>query len=302
MTLHDYFSACPRANLVDASQSYCGEPAVEACSLCVATSSSKAGVVSVSAWRRVHGALLSGARSVFAPSHDLAERMAHYFPTLSFTVRPHWVTDGGRRLRMRQSETPTFAVIGAIDVSKGSHVLLKLVSHAKVKRPDVNFVLIGYSDIDEALKATGNITITGRYAPDALPDLLEQHRANVLLALSVWPESFCYAFHEGVELGLYPIAFDIGAPADAIRQSGWGTVMPLSAAYRPEELLDRILAADRHQPAPLMSGVMQREAYRPLLVHYYGLRLDTQPEARVVSFPEVSHVELPSFHRRVASA
>ncbi len=89
--------------------------------------------------------------------------------------------------------------------------------------------MIGYTNIDQALKAVGNVTITGKYKPEELPALLAETKGRLALFLPAWPETYSYTLSELVKHGFIPLAPDIGAPADRIRQTGFGVVFPFPA-------------------------------------------------------------------------
>src|SRR5258708_24340206 len=96
VTVHDYSYFCPRIDLIDERRQYCGEPAVEVCARCIALNQPHPQLQDafrdrggLSEWLRVHGALLSGARRGFAPSHDVAARVHRHMSRDEYTVRDH---------------------------------------------------------------------------------------------------------------------------------------------------------------------------------------------------------------------
>jgi len=93
-------------------------------------------------------------------------------------------------------------------------------------------------------------------------------RCHLALFLSVWPETFCYALSEALQAGLYPLAYDLGAPAERIRRLGWGEVMALEA--RPEEINRRLLLRGLDHPLPT-SEMKIGKSYGSLIQDYYGL-------------------------------
>ena len=270
MTLHDYFSICPRETLIDGSGRYCGEPGPASCNLCIATNGSMVGVVSISTWRKAQLALLSGARRVFVPSEDMSRRMRKHFGALPYVVRPHWIGCGLPLDRGGRASSRRFALVGAIGEHKGSNVLLDLARAARTHAPDVMFVVIGYTNMDDVLRSIGNIEIAGSYREEELGDLLAFYDPDAVLTLSTCPETFCYTFHETLQMGFYPIAFDIGAPAQKINKLGWGSLLPLELANEPEALLEEILAIDTSLSPPEFS-LVSAEDYRPFMTKYYGL-------------------------------
>ena len=285
VTLHDYFFICPRATLIDGSGRYCGEPAPASCNLCIAKNGSMAGVVSIAAWRAAHLELLSRARRIFVPGEDMRARMQAYFPDLPYLVREHWLDPVSPLKRRGRKLTGAFVMVGAIGPHKGSEVLLALATAARTHAPHLKFIVIGYSNIDEKLRSVGNVLITGEYREAELRDLIKFYDPDAILNLSTWPETYCYTFHETLQLGVYPITFDIGAPSITLNKLGWGSILPLSLGEDGEALLKAVLAIDtsrvKHNFKPL-----QIDQYRPLREFYYDLEVSNPPSLDIAAVGE----------------
>ncbi len=97
VTVHDYFAICPRINLMDGSERYCGEPEAATCNACIESNGTHESCselyrhfgADVNRWRKRHGELLERARMVIAPSRDAGERTSRYFPHANIVVKPH---------------------------------------------------------------------------------------------------------------------------------------------------------------------------------------------------------------------
>ena len=246
--VHDYAWICPRVTLIDGSGRYCGEPAVSVCERCVRRHGSNLGEkISVPALRERSAAWLRAARRVLAPSADTAERLKRHFRGLEVLVQPHRAAAepialpprpaGRRRLRV--------ALIGAIGEHKGYEVLLACARDAARRRLPLEFVVIGYTQDDAALIATGRVFITGRYTEGEAPYLLGRERPDVAWLPSVWPETWSYTLDYALGLGVPVVAFDLGAIAERLRTAGGGTLLPL--ALDPRRINDRLLQLG-HEP------------------------------------------------------
>ena len=88
-TLHDYSVVCHRNDLVLTDGRYCGLPAVDVCRLCVEGDRSYPEALDPAVRRESYDAFLRGATAVFAPSRDIADRLAGAGATYAITVRPH---------------------------------------------------------------------------------------------------------------------------------------------------------------------------------------------------------------------
>ncbi|MDH4017053.1 MAG: glycosyltransferase, partial [Actinomycetota bacterium] len=244
VTTHDYFAVCPRTHMIDASGIYCGEPDVDACTRCIAELGSPVGDdIDVARWRARSEILLAGARRVFVPSQDAADRLARYFEDVRWLVRPHvegpWTSPSAAAPK-RGGETRV-AVVGAIGYHKGSQILLACAEDAAVRKLPLRFEVVGYTDCTEELLATKRVAVTGPYEEDELPALLERARCQLAFIPSVWPETYCYSLSHVVRAQLHPFVFDIGAPAARVEAMGFGDVLPLELSSA--EINDRLLAA-----------------------------------------------------------
>lgn len=272
--LHDFFMACPRVNLIDESGSYCGEPPVNSCDRCVAALPLPPGVErqvrevggSVSRWRELHHKRLQQARAVVAPSRDTALRFRRYLPDVSVQAIPHPEGELLYRPRLWDGELPfRVAVIGAIGPHKGAELLMRCAKYALKQELPLRFVVIGYTDRDPAFAALPNVEITGRYGPDDLADLVEGTGCTAALFLSVWPETFSYTLSEAWRTGLHPIALDIGAPAERIRETGHGTLVPFTEDAKA--IVEAVMKYMESQPSTIGTVVQTQVAATESLEH-----------------------------------
>ena len=248
VTLHDFFLACPRINLIDESGVYCGQPSVESCERCVGGSPLSHGIAvqvrelggSVRQWREFHEARLQGARRVVAPSRDTVAHMRGFFPILPVESVPHPEPAFRFEPRGWAGDLPfKVAVLGAIGPHKGSDLLLRCAKYALRQELPIRFVVVGYTDRDGDFSGLGNVEITGRYTADDLPHIVEATGCTAALFLSVWPETYSYTLSEAWRLGLHPLAFDLGAPAERIRDMQAGTLIPFS--QDPKAIVDAVI-------------------------------------------------------------
>ena len=69
--------------------------------------------------------------------------------------------------------------------------------------------------------------------------LIRAQGADLVLMPSVWPETWCFTLGQAWRAGLRAVVFDLGAPAERVRRTGWGHVLPLGLA--PAALNDWLL-------------------------------------------------------------
>ncbi len=227
--VHDYAWFCQRITLIGPDRRYCGEPGPAGCVTCIATAGRHIDeqITPVELLRR-SGQELAGATRVIAPSADTAARMRRHFPRLSVTIEP-WES---AKLPVcpppqRQRAGRRVCVVGAIGVEKGFDILLACAEDAAHRRLPLDFVVVGYTIDDAKLHATGRVFVTGPYEADDVPGLIIQQTADIAFLPSLWPETWCFALSEMWRADLDVVAFDIGAPAERIRASGRGRLLPL---------------------------------------------------------------------------
>jgi glycosyltransferase involved in cell wall biosynthesis len=258
--VHDYAWICPRVTLIDESLRYCGEPAVSVCRTCVRRNGSNLGeAISVPALRARSDTWLRAARRVIAPTRDTADRLRRHFEGLEVVVQPHALPVAPTPIasRVPSAHGLRVALIGAIGDHKGYSLLLACARDARARRLPIEFVVIGYTQDDATLMATGKVFVTGRYAESEAPHLIRRERPDLAWFASVWPETWCYTLDYALGAGLPVVAFGLGAIAERLRSAGVGVLLPLDLA--PRQLNDRLLqlGARSAQPAQVTSHSVQ---------------------------------------------
>ncbi len=255
--VHDYAWFCPRIALVP-EHAYCGEPDVAGCERCVAQHGSllsepirPAALVARSA------ALLAAAARVVVPSADVARRMRRHFPTTRPDVTS-WEDDASIPPPPATGPVSHVLTVGGIGPEKGFEVLLACVQDVARRNLPLRFTVVGTTADDARLLAAGPVFVTGRYSDDEVVPLIQAQQADVALLPSVWPETWCFTLSHVWRAGLRATVFDLGTPAERVRATGWGHVLPLGlpAAALNDWLLRRSQPArpphDRRQnPSPL---------------------------------------------------
>ena len=113
-------------------------------------------------------------------------------------------------------------IVGSIAWHKGWGVVKALCEWIDQHDLPVRVTVIGSLVPDFSARC---LTVTGRYPPQELSQRLAASGANVFLFTSIWPETFSYVAHEIIACGLPLASFDLGAPADALRNYAKGRVL-----------------------------------------------------------------------------
>ena len=144
------------------------------------------------------------------------------------------------------------------------------------------FHVVGDTDRDAALAATGCVELTGGYEPEDVEGRLRPFRGAIGWLPSVWPETYSYVLSELEAGGLFPVAFDLGAPAERIREWGHGALFPVALWRDAGALNDRLLSLDVVERVPQPGRFGSDGEYATLTNDYYdGFARDELIASRV---------------------
>lgn len=265
-TAHDFGTVCARNHFVRADGVYCGGSCLADCGGCHDNVHHLD-----SDRRRAEFAQFLSRATTLAPSRDTAARISSFFPGARVVVRPHESRPVSRVIAStcRRGETRRIAALGAIGPHKGSNLLLAAALDAKRRSLPIEFKVIGYTDLPDEM-AAADVVETGPYLDDkGALRLVANYQPHAVLLPSIWPETYCYTLSLAFELGIPPIALDLGAPAERIRAAGFGHVLDLALAFDPARLNNELMKL----PLESYEGSLQipGQTYPDLLQDFYGL-------------------------------
>lgn len=269
-TIHDYYAFCPRIFLLDHNGQFCHQPDAAYCEHCIKSKPLDTGVDlafeqiggTIDSWRSFHQTQLSAARRIIAPCRDTAQRFQRALAIKQITIKPH---DEAPFQFIPKALPPKdakmrIAIIGAIGPHKGYHTLLALARQSVTTAPLLHFVIVGYTMDDTPFAELPNVSITGAYAQEELPGLLDDLDCHVALFLSIWPETYSYTLTEALRAGLIPVAPALGALGKRIAAIQQGYLLPENPT--PQQIIDclqtlhrtttqqRVSANDRRKEKP----------------------------------------------------
>ena len=235
LSVHDYGWICPQVTLLDKTREYCGEPIdVTACELCYrelgphkdwSSLASRSG--SVAEMRRQNIGFLEQAELVHFPSVDAANRIARYARMHHAVVEPpQLITPAPRRWRRNAAtgEPARIAYIGSLGYAKGFYSLYALALDRLKRGLPIEFHVIGGAADSAPLLDLG-VHIHGPYAEAEVDELIASVSPHLAIFPGVLPETFSYTLSIAFENGIWPVAYDLGAIADRIRHTGFGTLL-----------------------------------------------------------------------------
>lgn len=243
---HDYFPLCPSIFLIGLSGSYCGVPDDATCRRCLPNNTSMPEPLrhyrhyDPVYWRQAWGCLLPIADDIVAFSHASTDIVRKVWPELNTTrlrVVPHEADLRNEQpVRVVNTAQLHIGIVGQIGPHKGVAVITALAAAIKRRKLNIRISVIG--DV-EASVDSAVVSETGHYEREDLPQLLADSGANVMLFPSVWPETFSYVVQELMTLQLPVACFDMGAPAERVRDYGKGLILASSDA---DTMLDQLMA------------------------------------------------------------
>ncbi|MGJ0508532.1 MAG: rhamnan synthesis F family protein [Methylocystis sp.] len=244
LMMHDFLLACPSQHLLDASQKYCGLPAIESvkCRECVCLNENIAPewreTFQMSTWRLLSQSLIDLCDEVRVFDETGEEILSRIFdiPTHIRRIAPHRPSRTLRPVRILNRDRLTIAILGTLTFAKGLDVVNSLARHARMKRLDCAIVVIG----DVRATVDPFVQVHGAYEAQRLPDIMEAYGINLVFISSVVPETFCYALSEAMEMRMPIVAHDLGAQGRRVRRYERGMVI---APDSPVEEIFRSLAA-----------------------------------------------------------
>lgn len=255
--MHDYFMLCPNWTLFDFQEKFCGVPEdPEICATCLENIrhmdiplSQHTHVKRIEPWRIHAGEYLAAAAKVICFSEASLQIVRKAYPRLSnVMVNEHSIPEqhlfGWKQRSYDGDKHLTIAVIGGMNVAKGSKFLDKLINSQNFLMMPVRIVLLGEINPLPSYKAgdNSNFILHGSYNRQDLERLLESYGTSIVMIPSQWPETFCYTASEALLLGYPVLCFDVGAQADRIRRYNCGWVVKEPFVENTEKEIRTIIA------------------------------------------------------------
>jgi glycosyltransferase involved in cell wall biosynthesis len=247
-TVHDYQYWCPRIHLVGVTGQYCGEPKPSSCQRCVDVLGSPFGSPVIWKWRKSYERLLLGARTVFAPSADVADRVKRHIPAVDPVVRPHEFhlpnrveseTLGKLVLQSKNDVAAALrvGVIGHLTPHKGSQVVEEVAKYCVETNQKFRFTVIGTATNSHELSKLRNVKIVGEYKEKDLGEILKKEDFDLIWFPAVAPETFSYTLSHALNTDSQIVAFDIGAISQRLKNIQRGHLIDLRCVGKPSDIL-----------------------------------------------------------------
>jgi len=231
--IHDFFPVCPSYTLLDNTTKHCGVPSdFQKCNNCLKLHQGEFKAFekekSIKNWRDMWNDVFSISDDILCFSNSSKEifQKAYTKYNNKIIVIPHNIK--GRYEKIYDPENINtdkniIGVLGGINEAKGANIVNDLVNHIKDNNLNAKVVLIGQISIP--IEESEYFHCTGRYKIKELPDIVKTQKITQFLIPSIWPETFSYTTDEIMQLG-YPLTvFDLGAPAERVKNYELGRVI-----------------------------------------------------------------------------
>ena len=242
-TVHDYYALCPRINLMTHGSVYCGELGEAQCLKCLKTDAPSIGVVpEILSWRLARAWVFHGAERVICPSHDVARRIARYYPAASCIVVPHECKPGGSTgiavPLLASEERCRVAVLGALARHKGLEIIDGVARLIAANALPLELTAIGCRESAEPLNPA--LRETGPYRDEDLQQLIREADPHLILFPARWPETYSYTLSAALEARRPVAVADIGAFTERISGRPWSWTIEVDVDAHA--LTERLLA------------------------------------------------------------
>jgi glycosyltransferase involved in cell wall biosynthesis len=212
-TFHDYYSICPRVNMVKPGFGFCNKPSIDECNICLKMPPNTISDIEIVWWRAQFNSLLSGANNLISPSIDTARRINYFFPNLDIKPVAH---ETFKNLKFQSpkklvnvSKNKHFLILGTLTLNKGREVLNNLLNKIAEKKLPIKFTLIGLPDAP--IKPSKNFSYTGPYDDEDILPLIRKQDADAILFLSQCPETYSYTLTYAMLSSLHIVAPNLGS-------------------------------------------------------------------------------------------
>lgn len=163
---------------------------------------------------------------IIAFSNSSLQLLSRAYPKLDLAhaeILPHKVAPlRSEPLLPSQVTALRIGVVGHIGYHKGAKIVQDLAREIARRDAKIQIVVFGTLDANCPERV---VTVTGPYKQAQLPVLISDHGVNTFLFPSICPETFSYVVQELMELHCPVACFDLGAPAERLRNYSKGLIL-----------------------------------------------------------------------------
>lgn len=226
--------------------------------------------INISDWRKMwQKSLLEDVSEVVCFSKSSCEIVDKFYPAISSKLRlvPH-VVRPLRQVKVNTHDGVNIAVLGKVDTIPKGKEFIELLScsidkfnkgleisclnkeinnsqylnqnNCSDKQDNVELnKKIQLFCIGDYVNAPQNMTVTGAYKREELPDVLDKYKIDLILIPSICAETFSYTTSEAIAMNVPVACFNLGGQADQVSVYPKGLILELPDSS--DIVLDKIL-------------------------------------------------------------
>lgn len=245
ISLHDYYFACPNFSLLENNEKCCVGNKNRNCEACLKNLKNLEGNFARN-WRSMTSKVLKGAKRVVVPSNSAKEVFQEFFSSNKFEVVEHGAEKSRyiiKDIEKKPHDKKNIAFIGGINKIKGCDFLRKFIEKAEDPEYRYNVHLFGTAIEEDLNEAKGNYFFHGTYERENIINELKENEIDLILLLTIWPESYSYTLTEAAIAGIPVLAIDYGAVSERTGKNKLGYIVPKDASFEDiENKIDEIFA------------------------------------------------------------
>lgn len=234
--VHDYFCICPRLNMIDCKDVYCGLPSVSECDTCLQKANFDQSK-SIVDWRSLNSKLLSTCDEIVCFSKSSKNYLSKVYQNSSEKIKVIGHEIENLRIPVvKKDDVITIGLLGQLCKHKGIDQIKVLIQYIRDNQlTQYRIVCIGDA---QDIENDDIFHSTGKYKRDDISDLVEKYDVDVFFMSSICPETFSYTVSEIQSMNMPLLSYDLGAQGERTKNYKFGKVIPLHAS--PKVILDTI--------------------------------------------------------------
>lgn len=234
--VHDYFCICPRLNMIDCNNVYCGLPSVSECDTCLQKANFDQSK-SIVDWRNLNSKLLSTCDEIVCFSNSSKNYLSKVYQNSSEKIKVIGHEIENLRIPVvKKDDVITIGLLGQLCKHKGIDQIKGLIQYIRDNQlTQYRIVCIGDA---QDIENDDIFHSTGKYKRDDISDLVEKYDVDVFFMSSICPETFSYTVSEIQSMNRPLLSYDLGAQGERTKNYKFGKVIPLHAS--PKVILDTI--------------------------------------------------------------
>lgn len=244
INLHDYYFACSNFSLLENNEKCCIGNKDRKCDECLRNLKNLSGGFARN-WRGITSKILKNAKRIIVPSNSMKENYQEFFGGgIKIDVVEHGIDKSRyiiKEIEPKKTEKKNIAFVGGINKIKGCDLLRKFIEKASDEEYKYNIHLFGTAIEENLNEEKGNYIFHGTYERENIINELRENNIDLVLLLSIAPESYSYTLTEAALARIPVLGIDIGAIGERIKRDKIGYLVSNDADFETiENKIDEI--------------------------------------------------------------